>query len=90
MSFYEYGDPWGDDEDPTCPVCGTAECVGDTSHIKVFGADLFPSLGHEDVYIPEDDVIQERQINPLVVARVLVARKGVPIPISKARELGLL
>lgn len=89
MPFYEHGDPWVED-DPTCPICGTPDCAGETSNIKVFGADLFPSLGHEDVFIPEEDVIEQRQINPLVVARVLVARKGVPIPVSRARELGLL
>lgn len=76
-----------------CPVCGhpNGDCSGDDSAIPlhVIGAQVFPSLQHEDVFIVQDDVYEERMISPFTKAKVLVARKGFAIPMSQARELGL-
>lgn len=38
----------------------------------------------------EEDIYEQRQINPFYSARVLLARKGQKISVTKARELGLL
>jgi hypothetical protein len=50
---------------------------------------LFKSLGHENVFVVEEDVWEQQQISAQTFTRVLVARKGQVIPISKAQDLGL-
>lgn len=75
-----------------CPVCGhpSGDCPGESGQqVRVLGAEVFPSLNHQDVFMVEDDVYEERMISPFTSARVLVARKGFAIPMTKARELGL-
>lgn len=76
-----------------CLVCGhpTGDCTGDADppH-RVFGPDLFPSLGHEETFVVPEDVYREVQISKFTTTRVLVAAKGTTIPRSKAEELGLL
>lgn len=76
-----------------CIVCGhpTGDCRGETTeNIPLVGAQAFPSLGHEDVHVVEEDVYEERQISPFTKAKVLVAAKGTAMPVSRAKELGLL
>lgn len=76
-----------------CPVCGhtTGDCAGETTeHIRVVGAEVFPSLQQEDVFIVEENVYEERAISPFTTARVLAAAKGTAISIDRAKELGLL
>jgi len=75
-----------------CPICGhpTGDCTGESGPpIRVLGPDIFPSLSHEEVFIVEEDVYEERPISKLTTSRVLVARKGTAMPLSKARDLGL-
>ena len=75
-----------------CPVCGhgTGDCVGESSPpVRVFGVDLFKSLGHENVFVATEDVWEEKQISGQTFTRVLVARKGDVMSMSKARDLGL-
>jgi hypothetical protein len=50
---------------------------------------LFKSLGHENVFVATEDVWEEKQISGQTFTRVLVARKGQVIPMSKAQDLGL-
>ena len=76
-----------------CPVCGhpTGDCRGEAEPPKVVvGANTFPSLGHEEIYIVPEDIWEERPITPFTTAKVLVAAKGTQMPMSKAQELGLL
>ena len=80
-----------------CPVCGipgqVCTCSAPPPH-HIIGATLFPSLGHEDVYIVPDDVYEDREIlnnaGIPTVTRVQIARKGDALRMSDARRLGLL
>ena len=79
------------DREP-CLICGhlTGDCTGDSGPpVRVLGPDIFPSLKREEVFIVEEDVYEERAISKLTNTRILVARKGTAMPISKARDLGL-
>jgi hypothetical protein len=74
-------------------VCGhpTGDCAGEISeHVRVVGAEVFPSLQREDVFIVQENVYEERAISPFTTARVLAAAKGTAISIDRAKELGLL
>jgi len=46
--------------------------------------------GLEPMVLVEQDVTEERQITPYTKSQVLIHRKGSYIPLSKARELGLV
>lgn len=75
-----------------CLICGhpTGDCAGDSGPpIRVLGPDIFPSLKQEEIFIVEEDVYEERAISKLTTTRILVARKGTAMPMSKARDLGL-
>jgi hypothetical protein len=75
-----------------CPVCGhpTGDCVGETVEpVSIVGSEIFPSLGHQDVFVVSEDVWGEVQITPFTKTRVLLAAKNAAIPMSKAKELGL-
>lgn len=75
-----------------CLVCGhpTGDCAGDSDppHIVV-GANTFPSLQQDEVFIATEDIWEERAISPFTKAKVLVAAKGTAMPMEKAKELGL-
>ena len=76
-----------------CPVCGhpTGDCAGPSGPpIHIIGANIFPSLGHEDVHIVEEDVFVDRVLNEHTTIRVRLAKAGDVLPVSKAKELGLL
>lgn len=77
-----------------CPVCGhpTGDCRPDDLEVPrhVLGPDAFPSMGHEEQYIVEEDVWQDRWISPFTQTRIRVAVKGTAIPMSVARELGIV
>lgn len=47
-------------------------------------------VGSEPMILVEQDITEERQITPYTKTRVLVHRKGDYVPLSKARELGLI
>lgn len=80
----------GADRKP-CPVCGheTGDCTGDES---VQPNTKLPThmSGLEPMILVENDITEERPITPYTKARVLIHRKGDYVPLSKARELGLV
>lgn len=75
-----------------CLVCGhpTGDCTGDSGPpIRVLGPNIFPSMDHEEMFVVEEDVWETVQISKMTTTRVLVAKAGNPIPMSKAKDLGL-
>jgi hypothetical protein len=75
-----------------CIVCGEpgGNCAGELEAPKhLVGSTTFPSLGHEDTYVVPEDVWREVNISDKTTTKVLVARKGAVMPLSKAEELGL-
>lgn len=76
-----------------CLICGhpTGDCApDDAGHVRVVAADIFPSLGVEEVFIVKEDIFEMRQITPFTKARVLVHAKGAAIPVHEAKKLGLI
>ena len=76
-----------------CPVCGhsTGDCTvsgAEPKHIIGFG--IFKSVDKHLDFTVEEDIYEERQLNPHYTAKVLLARKGQKISLDRARELGLL
>jgi hypothetical protein len=78
-----------------CPVCGhpTGDCTGDTSkappvNIK-FGPIEEPKRDEPDVLV-EQDIWKEVQLTSQTKTRVLVAKAGSYIPVSLAKEHGLI
>jgi hypothetical protein len=75
-----------------CVICGhpTGDCTGETqAHVKVFGPGIFQSLLHEEVFIVEEDVWEEKVISSSTTTKVLLHPKGTAIPLSEAQRLGL-
>lgn len=80
-------------EHEPCPVCGdpTGNCAPpDQPHVRVVGADSFQTIKAEELYVVTEDIFEERQISPFTKAVVLLYAKGKTIPVSKAKELGLI
>lgn len=76
-----------------CIVCGhpTGDCSTPNSHPHhVIGVGVFKSIDQKLTFTVEEDIVEERQINPFYKARIIVARKGQKISVDKARELGLI
>jgi hypothetical protein len=76
-----------------CPVCGhpTGDCTGESESPKtIFGFGTNTSLDNSVMFFLEEDYIETRQIVPGVTTDVIVHHKGTAIPISRAKELGLL
>lgn len=76
-----------------CPACGhpTGDCAGDSAPPqRVLGPNIFPSLAQEETYVVPEDVYEKRQVSPYISINVLVAQKGAAMPVSKAKELGLI
>ena len=74
-----------------CPVCGhpTGDCSsGDASTLNIQLPNIL--IGSEPMMLVEEDITEDRQITPYTKARVLIHRKGDQIPLSKARELGIV
>jgi len=77
-----------------CPVCGhpTGDCIPE-NHIppeRIFGVGVFPSLDKDQMFVVEENIYEEKQIAPRQTIKVLKYRKGQAIPLSTARELGLI
>ena len=75
-----------------CPVCGhpTGDCTGESGPpIRVLGPNIFPSMDHEEMFVVQEDIWETKPISKLTNTRVLVAKAGTAIPVSKARDLGL-
>lgn len=88
----------GADRKP-CPVCGhpTGDCTGDARfpdsivfHGMPSPPNAYEQTVHEQGFLVEEDVWEQRQITPFTVAKVLAAAKGTYIPFSRARDLGLI
>ena len=76
-----------------CPVCGhpTGDCTTDSAAPRhVIGIGIFNSIDKTLTFTVEEDIYEDRMINPHYTARVLLARKGQKISVDKAKELGLL
>jgi hypothetical protein len=76
-----------------CVVCGhpTGDCSAEASEPHhVIGIGIFKSIDRNLIFTVEEDIFEERQINPFYKARTLVVRKGQKISVDKANELGLL
>ena len=76
-----------------CIICGhpSGDCAGTSQapdHISGIGA--FKSVDNTLTFLVEEDIWEERAINPFHTQRVLIARKGRYISHAKAKELGLL
>lgn len=98
LSIFE--DPSGDvrvsraDRSP-CVVCGhpTGDCAGDSPSLapeKVWGYNTNSSLDDVVTFYMEEDFIEEREIAPGIVTRVVIHRKGKNIPLNEAKRLGLV
>ncbi len=74
-----------------CIVCGheTGDCTGETTELPSSKLPAHMS-GLEPMILVETDISEERQITPYTKSRVLIHRKGDYVPLSKARELGLV
>lgn len=83
-----------------CPICGAqnGNC-SDGTVPRIIGANLFPSLGYEDVFILKEDVYEEKQgpmlrledgTHQRVTSRVRVAKAGDVMSISEAIRRGFL
>lgn len=76
-----------------CPVCGhpTGDCKGESESPKtIFGYSTNGELSDSVTFFLEEDYVETRQIAPGLSTRVIVHKKGTTIPLSRARELGLL
>lgn len=76
-----------------CIVCGhpTGDCPGENSHpTHIWGATEVPSLADENMVLVEKDIIEYRQITPFSKSKVLIARAGQQVSVTRARELGIL
>ena len=74
-----------------CPVCGhpTGDCSsGDVDLPNIQLPKVL--IGSEPMMLVEQDITEERAITPYTKAQVLIHRKGDQIPLSKARELGIV
>ena len=75
-----------------CPICGhaTSNCFASNQEApRIIGADIFPSLGYEDVFVIKEDVYRDRMISQFASVPTLILKAGSKISITKARELGL-
>ena len=76
-----------------CIVCGhpTGDCSTGTSQPHhIWGMTEVPSLQETNMMLVEHDVIEWRQITPFTKAKVILARAGQQIPVSRAIELGII
>jgi len=74
-----------------CPICGhpTGDCSSEDANLPNI---QLPKvlMGSEPMMLVEEDITEERAITPYTKAQVLIHRKGDQIPLSKARELGIV
>lgn len=83
----------GGDREP-CPICGhpTGDCPGseESAPKVIFGLGISETLLDSQMILIEEDIYEERQINPYVKADVLIHRKGKYVPFSEALRLGIV
>ena len=76
-----------------CIVCGheTGDCATEESAPHhIWGVTEVPSMEDTTMILVEQDVIEYRQITPFTKSKVMLARAGQKIPVSRARELGIV
>ena len=79
-----------------CPVCGhpTGDCTASEDDLtQVAGSGVTSERDGrilEHSYIVTEDIYEERQVTPYTTTKVLVAKAGSAIPMSKAVTLGLV
>ena len=78
-----------------CPICGhpTGDCPGDSEPLaqeKVWCFNTNSTLDNSVTYYLEDDYIEEREIAPGIVTKVVIHKKGKHIPLAEAKHLGLI
>jgi hypothetical protein len=57
---------------------------------KIWGLGDIPSLEDEQTVLVGEDIWEERQITPYTRSTVLVAKAGTHIPLTQARDLGII
>jgi len=80
------------DREP-CIVCGhpTGDCMGQHDAPKrIWGLGDIPSMVEGQTVRVGEDHWEEREVTPGVKTRVRIAKAGDQIPLTKARELGIL
>jgi len=77
-----------------CIVCGHVggNCPGpeESAPKVIFGLGISETFDHAQMILVEEDIYEERQINPYVKAAVVIHRKGKYIPFKEAERLGLV
>lgn len=76
-----------------CIVCGhpTGNCSAPHSEpTHIIGPGIYKSTDEKLTHLVEEDVFEEKQLNPFYKARIIAAHKGQKISLERARELGLL
>lgn len=76
-----------------CIVCGhpTGDCT--TEHAApqhIWGVTEVPSLEDTTMILVEEDIVGYRQITPFTKGKVILARAGQKISVTRARELGIV
>jgi hypothetical protein len=76
-----------------CPVCGhpTGDCAGGDGPPKtIFGYNTNSSLDNNLTFYVEEDIVEKRDIAPNITAEIVIHKKGSYIPLSEAKEIGLI
>jgi hypothetical protein len=76
-----------------CIVCGhpTGDCATEHSAPDhIWGVTELPSLEDTTLILVEEDVVEYRQITPFTKNKVILAHAGQKIPVTRARELGII
>jgi len=77
-----------------CPICGhpTGDCPGSEESAPkiIFGLGISETLMESQMILVEEDIYEERHINPYVKADVLIHSKGKYVPFSEALRLGIV
>lgn len=76
-----------------CPVCGhpTGDCGGESGPPKtIWGYNTNSSLDDNLTFYVEEDYVEEREVAPGVVTKIILYPAGKHIPLKLAKELKLI
>lgn len=76
-----------------CPICGhpTGDCAGEENELKqIWGYNTNSSLDENQTFTLKEDYWVTHEIMPGVNMQKLVHKKGKVIPLSTAKEIGLI
>ena len=76
-----------------CPVCGhpTGDCTGENDEIKhLWGYNTNSTLDNGQTFTVTEDYWLPYEIAPGINTRILKYKKGKIIPLSTAKEIGLI